>query len=75
MRLYLRLIPSLQPDDISPRAVEAVRSCLTSITEVRSVDSVEEHPRGGLAIELQVEEGSVEVVCRRLESRGYRVVL
>jgi hypothetical protein len=76
MRLYLRLMrfPDLR-DGVTRMAVEELRNCLGSSVEVRSIDSIAEHPKGGFAVALQVEEGSIGTICDHLESKGYRGVL
>ena len=56
-------------------AAEELRNCLASIAEVRSIDSITEHPRGGFEVVLQVEEGSIGVICNALDAEGYRGVL
>jgi len=74
--LYLRLIRSLDlHDGVTRMAVEELRNCLNSIVEVRSINSITEHPKGSFAVALQIEEDFVGAICDHLESTGYRGVL
>jgi exoribonuclease II len=75
MRLYLRLIHLPLSDDVASLIEENLRNSLNSIVEVRTIDSISEHPKGGFAVELQVDEESIGNISDYLESKGFRGVL
>ncbi len=75
MRLYLRLIHFPLSNDVTSLTEENLRNSLNSIIEVRTIDSITEHPKGGFAVVLDADEGTIGNICEYLESKGFRGVL
>ena len=75
MHLYLRLMRFLPEQGSVPIIAEDLKCCLEAIPEIHSVDSISEHPKGGLAVVLRVSEGTINAFCDILEIEGYRAVL
>ena len=75
MHLYLRLMRFLPEQGSVPIIAEDLKCCLEAILEIHSVDSISEHPKGGLAVVLQVSEGTINAICDILEFEGYRTML